>query len=121
MGRYYLSWNDVKAKNIAKKAAAYALERCAFDLQGKSQQQAPIDTGDLRANCSVSPLKVEGSRLEVRVGYDLPYAIVQHERLDFNHPKGGKAKYLEDPFNENKAKYNVFIEQMIKNALKASD
>jgi len=121
MGKYYLSWNDVKAKDIAKKAAAYALERCAFDLQGKSQQQAPIDTGDLRANCSVSPLKVEGSRLEVRVGYDLPYAIVQHERLDFKHPKGGGPKYLENPFNENKGKYQAYIEKVVKDTLRASD
>ncbi|TCS78781.1 HK97 gp10 family phage protein [Tepidibacillus fermentans] len=121
MANFNLRWDDTKAKTIAKMAATNALMKCAADLQRKSAEQAPIDTGDLRANCSVSPLKIEGNRLEISVGYDLVYSVIQHERLDFAHPKGGKPKFLEDPFNENKVKYNVFIDKMIKNALKASD
>ncbi|TCS80376.1 HK97 gp10 family phage protein [Tepidibacillus fermentans] len=121
MANFNLRWDDTKAKTIAKMAATNALMKCAADLQRKSAEQAPIDTGDLRANCSVSPLKVNGNKLEVRVGYDLPYAIVQHERLDFNHPKGGGPKYLENPFNENKAKYHAYIDKVIKDTLRVSD
>jgi len=37
-----------------------------------------------------------GDAVVGQVGFNAPYALVQHERLDFHHPKGGKAKYLED-------------------------
>ncbi|MEA4884260.1 MAG: hypothetical protein VB144_11515 [Clostridia bacterium] len=32
----------------------------------------------------------------VIVGFSVPYAAAQHEGVDFDHPKGGKAKFLED-------------------------
>lgn len=113
-----LYWKGDKVSKVVEQAAIVALQKCAADLQRKSAERAPIDTGDLRANCSVSPLKTEGSRLEVKVGYDLPYAIVQHERLDFRHPKGGEAKYLERPFEENKDLYERYIGEAVRNALK---
>lgn len=114
---FVLKWLGNEAEKIAFEAGIRALRICAADLQGKSSRQAPIDTGDLRANCSVSPLKQEGAAFYHTVGYDLPYAIVQHERLDFNHPRGGKAKYLEDPYNENKSKYERYIKKAVKQAL----
>lgn len=113
-----VKWYGKKVVSIATEMAIKAIQTCAADLQGKSADQAPIDTGDLRANCSVSPLKKEGNRMYVTVGYDLPYAIIQHEMLEFNHPKGGKAKYLEDPFNENKDAYECYIADAVKRALK---
>lgn len=116
---YVLRWHGEKAKALARQAAISALRVCAADLQGKSAQQAPIDTGDLRANCSVSPLHQADSQVSLTVGYDLPYAIVQHEHLEFNHPKGGKAKYLEDPFRENAGKYARYIESAVKQALRS--
>ncbi|SMB97780.1 hypothetical protein SAMN00808754_1942 [Thermanaeromonas toyohensis ToBE] len=112
-----LRWYGNKAVSRAMQAAIQAIQTCAADLQGKSAMQAPIDTGDLRANCSVSPLQREGNQVWVKVGYDLPYSIVQHERLDFNHPKGGKAKYLEDPFNDNARKYERYIANEVGKAL----
>lgn len=36
-------------------------------------------------------------RMELRVGYDAPYAVYVHEDLEANHPRGGTAKYLERP------------------------
>lgn len=112
-----LKWYGDKAISRAMQAAVQALGVCASDLQGKSAAQAPIDTGDLRANCSVSPLQLEEDTAWVRVGYNLPYAIVQHERLDFRHPKGGGPKYLENPFKENAAKYERLIKNAVKQAL----
>ena len=112
-----LKWRGKKAEQVAMQAAIQAIGTCAADLQGKSARQAPIDTGDLRANCSVSPLQQENNQVWVTVGYNLPYAIVQHERLDFRHPKGGKAKYLEDPYKENAAKYERYIKSAVKQAL----
>jgi hypothetical protein len=83
------------------------LLECALDLKDRSVQEAPVDTGDLRGNCAVSsPISGHSTtRTTVEIGYSLPYAIVQHEALEFRHPEGGKAKYLEDPYNANKEKY----------------
>lgn len=36
---------------------------------------------------------------------DQVYAQVQHERMDFKHPKGGQAKYLSGPLLEKHQKY----------------
>lgn len=113
-----IRWYGDRAKSVARAAATRAVGVCASDLQGASSAQAPIRTGDLRANCSVSAVKQDAGAVSITVGYDLPYAIVQHERLDFRHPMGGKAKYLEDPFNQNKAKYERYIRNAVLGALR---
>ena len=110
-------WRGDKAMAIMRGAAIQALGVCGSDLQRKSAEQAPIETGDLRANCSVSPVQQEGEKVFVTVGYNLVYARVQHERLDFRHPRGGKAKFLEDPYKENVTRYNTLIGAAVKQGL----
>lgn len=41
-----------------------------------------------------------GKTLNVIVGFTAPYAVYQHEILWYNHPRGGQAKFLEQPANE---------------------
>ncbi len=100
-----MRWYGPEILGLIQGAVQSAVEQCALDLQQKSTDEAPVDTGDLRANCSVDTLDAHSKR----VGYNLIYAIIQHERLDFSHPRGGKAKYLEDPFNQNKDRYERYI------------
>lgn len=76
----------------------------AMDLKSKSVPLAPVDTGSLRASAYVDP-----RNNYVEVGYNEKYAIKQHESLDFNHPRGGQAKYLEQPFKENIERYIAYI------------
>lgn len=114
---YKLTWHGKAVQKAMRKEVMKHVLKCAADLAGKSKREAPIDVGDLRDNCNVSYLKEDGSKLWYEVGYDLPYAIIQHERLDFNHPKGGKAKYLEDPFNANKKQYAEYIKEKTLKAL----
>jgi hypothetical protein len=38
--------------------------------------------------------------------------------LGYQHPRGGKAKYLEDPFNRNKNKVLKMADLQIKKALR---
>lgn len=145
MAKIQFKWHGDKANAIAKKAVRNALGVCALGLQGVSADLAPVDTGDLRANCIVvfkdgevngpkrphpeydqkfidkaqTELNSMGDNYEgVIVGYSLPYSEVQHERLDFNHPKGGGPKYLENPFNANKSKFEKMIKTTVKDALK---
>ena len=37
----------------------------------------------------------EGTKPIVTIGFGVPYAAVQHERDDFDHPKGGRSKFLQ--------------------------
>ena len=107
---------DAEIQKQIIKTLDSAVHDCAMDLKRESVNQAPIDTGALRRSAYVYKTK----ELEREVGYDKnnakgilgTYAIVQHER-NFNHPNGGKWKYLEDPYNERKERYEKYIEQAL--------
>lgn len=74
-----------------------------------SQELVPYFSGALHDSAEVIPWETGGRRhdlIEVEFGYGLSgqaagaYAWIQHEALDFQHPGGGQAKYLEQPMNE---------------------
>jgi len=81
-------------------AAKQALLDGSNDILSKSVKQCPVDTGTLRRSGTVEKLTDDADSFEVAIGYNTEYAIYVHENLQANHPKG-KAKYLEDPVNEN--------------------
>lgn len=84
----------------------------ALDLQGKSTERAPIDTGDLRGSGYMSTFETP-KEFTVEVGFNTVYAVRQHEELNYNHPKGGEAKYLERPLNENISQYVNHIRKKV--------
>ena len=45
-------------------------------------------------------------------GYD--YALIQHENLSYNHPNGGKAHFIRDPFNRGVERIKRRIEQEVR-------
>lgn len=113
------NFNTNLAKEIIKQAGKQAIDVCLLDLQNKSVQATPVDTGDLRA--SIVPnteFEETPNTVSKTFGTDLPYALKQHEDLTLNHPKGGGAKYLEKPFDENKYTYETKIKETVKNALR---
>lgn len=87
------------------------LRDVAFDLWGKAVELAPVDSGDLRGNAFAEP---ESGGMSWVVAFPEVYALIQHENLDFNHPRGGQAKYLQQPYEEN---YDKYIEH-IRNKLR---
>ena len=99
-------------------ASEHALKTVGQDLKGKSQTEAPIDIGDLRGNCHVTDTQDDNNGLYVQVGYSLPYARRQHEHTEYRHLQGGKAKFLEDPFKENKTRYERYIRSKVAQALR---
>lgn len=99
--------NELNAKlselsKIAPETAKRELTDITFDLADKCSDAAPVDLGDLQGDIA-NPRK-KGD-FEYWVGSDLVYCAVQHEHTEFNHPRGGGAKFLERPFNENVDNY----------------
>ncbi len=129
---------DAQLKEALKrnpKETAKAATEVALDLAARSAKRAPIESGDLRRNCTADSgpnviyanetatgVKITPSlKVTVSVGYSLPYALRQHEDLSLRHDRtdgyrrrdgttvnmiaGGEAKYLERPFNERTPAY----------------
>lgn len=111
------NWNGKEAKQRAIAGGLAALKENAVHLKGKSSAEAPIDTGDLRRNCSIDESELQ-NRHFILVGYSLIYARRQHEELGYRHPQGGKAKYLEDPFNANVERYKQNVAKKMGDNLK---
>jgi hypothetical protein len=80
-----------------------ALRREGETIMTRSQRDyVPVDLGTLRASGTVEGPEVAGTKLTVTLGYGgaaSAYALVQHEAMHFNHPRGGGPKYLERPVN----------------------
>lgn len=94
-------------------AAKQALLDGANDMLSKSVKQCPVDTGTLRRSGTVEKTTDSNTSIEVAIGYNTKYAIYVHENLSANHPKG-KAKFLEDPVNENMGNIEKRIVEAIK-------
>jgi hypothetical protein len=96
------------------KAARQWLRETAEEIMAASKEECPVDTGALRATGHVQ----RPSPDEVVIGYGgvaAPYALVQHERLDYQHTVG-KAKYLEDPFRRLTANATAELAAAIRSA-----
>ena len=101
-------WHGPEITRLTAAAGRLALKKSALDLQSRSAEEAPIELGDLKGNAGIDDSKLM-TKSEILVGYSLPYAMRQHEELNYSHPRGGKAKFLEDPFRSNIRRYERFI------------
>ena len=134
-------WRIKEAVKIAEEAGLRALRTGAEVILTEAIDETPIDTGTLRRSGTVtvgalpdgaqvygaaesgSDMKDAfpgpvGKEKAVYISFNTPYARRQHEELGYNHPRGGKAKYLEDPFNRNKKKVLKYADKQIKKALR---
>ena len=134
-------WRIKEAVKIAEEAGLKALRTGAEAILMEAIDETPIDTGTLRRSGTVtvgalpdgaqvyeaaesgSEMKnafpgPEGKEKAVYISFNTPYARRQHEELGYNHPLGGKAKYLEDPFNRNKKKVLKMADLQIKKVLR---
>jgi|GEM_PF-426803 hypothetical protein len=92
--------------------SAKGLTNALMYVAEESQQRAPIDTGDLRGSVRVEldgqayaegekggGVNVLGAVPETAekgsVSFNTPYAADQHEHEEYDHPREGRAKYLE--------------------------
>ena len=134
-------WRIKEAVKIAEEAGLKALRTGAEAILTEAIDETPFESGTLRRSGTVTvgglpdgagvfeaaeagnemkdafPDPV-GKEKSVYISFNTPYARRQHEELDYNHPRGGKAKYLEDPFNRLKTKVVKMAELRIKKALR---
>lgn len=82
-------------------AAGVGLHNEAERIMTRSKEEfVPVKTGALRSTGHVGEVEVKSNEVVVEMGYGgpgTPYAVAQHERLDYQHPGQGEAKYLERP------------------------
>lgn len=86
-----------KAMNAIKRASARGLHDMLDYIAAISKAQVPLDQGPLMRSCAVD---VASDGTQGTISYDTPYAVRQHECTWYNHQRGRKAKYLEDPVND---------------------
>ena len=133
-------WRIKEAVKIAEEAGLKALRTGAEAILTEAIDETPIETGTLRRSGTVTVGALpdgaqvyeaaesgtemkdafpgqEGKEKAVYVSFNTPYARRQHDELGYNHPLGGKAKYLEDPFNRNKNKVLKYADKQVKKAL----
>lgn len=105
------------------KRAAFAATRqwlldVGTDLEAQGVKNAPVRYGDLRRSIirdnDVTVASVKGGLVQtIAVNAFRVYAWLQHERLDFKHPKGGRARYLAAPAEERRSRYMKLLERQL--------
>lgn len=102
-----LKWNGPKVKENEREGARQGLIRWAEEVLTRSIPECPLGPsgGTLRDSGHVwAPGENGLGDLESGVTYNTPYAVKQHEELEYHHTTPGtKAKYLEDPANASRA------------------
>ena len=78
------------------------------DLQSRVVPEIPVEEGTLRGSAHVEIVRTPTS-VSMIFSVDQPYAARQHESLGFHHPKGGKAKFIEDPFKQMLPRYTAAL------------
>jgi len=97
-------------KRIARATAAEmpsALYEAGEGIMRQSKEIVPVKTSALKNSGRVHDPETRGGSIRVQLSYGgaaSDYAIVQHERTDYNHPGQGEPKYLQRPLNEARTK-----------------
>lgn len=89
-----IKWNSSGAIRAVTRATREATIELMGEVKERAVEYCPIDKGDLRASA-----RVEYYSTRTVCIFDEPYALIQHENLEYKH-KVGQAKYLERAFNE---------------------
>jgi hypothetical protein len=109
-----IEWKGKAASAAAKRGAIRGLQLATELLLGEAVKIVPLDEATLQDSGKAT---VDEEKLEGKVTFDTPYAVIQHENLTLHHPNGRKAKYLETPWRANSSKFAELIAFQIKRAL----
>lgn len=85
-----------------------AVGAAAEYIRGEAVSITPIEEGDLRGSAGVTVVGQTGT-----VSYHSVYARYQHYGLDFRHPRGGQALFLETPMVTKVAEVRQIIAETV--------
>ena len=108
-------WDGRFVSQKVRKAAADGMRDAAEHLLEYANRTVPLEEGTLMRSGQAD---VDAETLEASVSYDQPYAVVQHERLDFKHDPGRRAKWLELSLNEREEPIQRYIARKIQESLR---
>ncbi|MEU6535509.1 hypothetical protein [Streptomyces sp. NPDC047000] len=112
---FRLTWRGPAVVAELRRGAARGLYIAAEHVLGESKNVVPLDESPLMHSGTAS---VDEGSLTAMVSYDTPYAVIQHERLDFRHAPGRTAKYLEGPVNRNGPTVQALIAAQMRRSLR---
>ncbi|QIY93093.1 hypothetical protein HEP87_01255 [Streptomyces sp. S1D4-11] len=95
--RARLTWNGAAALRGTRAGAVRGLRLAAEHVLERARSRVPIEEGTLERSGVAS---VDEEALTAAVSFDTPYAVRQHETLNYQHDSGRSAKYLEGPLTE---------------------
>lgn len=95
-------------------AAADGLNNGSELILQEANRHVPLEEATLERSGKVSEATPDS--LAAAVSYDTPYAVVQHESMDYRHDPGRWAKWLEIARNEKAPTVAALVAERIRNA-----
>lgn len=115
MGKVQFKWHGEEVKRRERAGRNRGLRLATEHLLGAALPLVPQLDSILENSGATSVDETAGKGA---VTFDTPYAVVQHERLDFHHPRKGQAKYLEEPFTAEAEVMRALIAAQIRRSLR---
>lgn len=109
-----VEWNDDAILALARQRSMDGAEELAYIIKTDAMEHCPValvNGGTLRASHGV-----ERTDMKVEIGCGgaaAPYALKQHERVDFHH-SSGEAKWLENAFQRHIPELEKYVEKHLK-------
>lgn len=104
-------WQGERVTAAVGIAAAQGINVALERLRALSVPLAPLDRGPLRQSATIR--QATAYRAEGWLLFDVPYAAIQHEELDYRHDDG-QAKYVEQPMNDHQAELYGLIAREVR-------
>lgn len=106
------------ATDRTRAAIAVAVNDIALEIAAKADELVPFDLGALSGSQKIDHPTLRNLTATISYGGpSAPYALVQHEDMDYMHSPGRSAKYLERPAREVGRNFDSQIKKLVKRAL----
>lgn len=86
---------ELPIASLIEQAAKDAMKTAGREVLKRARELSPTDSGESDKSGFVAT-----DDLTVQVGFRSLVSRLQHENLDFEHPQGGQAKFLEAAADE---------------------
>ncbi|MFI6860187.1 hypothetical protein ACIBKZ_09775 [Streptomyces sp. NPDC050421] len=113
--RARLRWNGEAVISGTREGVVAGLRLGAEHVLQVSRGRVPIEEATLERSGTAT---VDEEQLTAAIAYDTPYAVRQHEEMDYRHDAGRTAKYLEQPLAEEADTVRDIIAAQLRRALR---